>query len=249
MQLSAIRTRARKLADEVIQTNAVTNSDIDGFINARNNMVYSKIIEKHESFFAATISDIAFVANQDTYALTDLDSNNQTRIEHIKHVKIAYSGTNYIRARPIPYTNIPDTNLASITYTQNDPRYLILGDSIQVFPTPTANNSSAIKLWYLRRPVELSNDTDVPAYSPLYHHILAYGAAADILRTDVEVDIGRIQNLEDMFLGSRDGYNGLRQLLQSIEPRDTSYPTTVTYLDSNYEIPQELYVPPSSLTL
>lgn len=246
MTLADEITLTRSLADETVTSAVLTDSEITRFLNNRYNEVNSELMRIDGAYYGAIDQTVDLVADQANYDLPDEDSESVTRIERILHVKIAYDGSNFRRALPIDPISINDSNFDNVVYTQNNPVYYLLAQEIYLLPTPTAAATNALKIWYQQRPAELSNDDDVPAFSPQYHHILAYGAAADIKRK--EGDPGTISLLRDM----EGQYQlGLQKLKENMQPRDASYPPTVVdinTIENSTEWP-EFFVPPSSLSV
>lgn len=245
MNRGEIRTIARALADEKIATNQVVDADVNTFINNWYQFVVSQIngIEGLH-YFGAIDTSINLVNGTDNYALPDLDANSRTRVMDIQRVEIASSANNFVQARPISLLALPDTSEAAITYTSQNPRFYIYGSRIRVLPTPSANITGGIKLWYDQRQTDMSTDASIPNFPDEYHHILKYPVAADIIR--IFLDQGYKVNTDDMM---QTFYGLLKKMIETIQPRDNSEYPTVLDVAGFGSILQEDYVEPGSLTV
>ena len=134
--------------------------------------------------------------NPDFFTKTDLDSTvNGTQeydlpsdFDKMLMVNLQLDGT---WRRVLPLANINAIPIHSRTdsgqgFTEGQPYYYIVGDKIGFMPIPSETTSDNIKLWYVYTPSELSADSDEPAISKKYHHIIKYGAYANYLDQDDE---------------------------------------------------------------
>lgn len=82
-------------------------------------------------------------------------------------VEMLYGGTEDTRVRVNPLTSIAHWNNQSNVTTsyraKTDPVYYILGDTIGFIPTPPATDASSATayFWYVRRPYQIDDVTDV----------------------------------------------------------------------------------------
>lgn len=226
MTTSDLVTLFRDLVKEPNET-VVSSTTIKRLLNMRYRMVCAAILNLNENYFAAIDNTIDFVDGQENYDLPDLDSNNYTRVMNILRIEMAYDGTNFRVAQPVMVEELPDTTVIGTAYSTGSPRYYLLDNDIYVLPTPTDNATNAIKMWYTQRQTDLSNDGDVPNFNPLYHDILAFGAAASFKASDgASVDDGNDLAFFNVF--EQQYRDGLDQLLTTITPRDRSHPQQVT---------------------
>lgn len=106
----------------------------------------------------------------------------------IKRVEVSFDGgTNWYPSTPIdsgePTFPLSGTTTSSY-FSQSAPRHDVQFGSVFIYPSPTANSTSGLKLWISRNPIpfslgDLTLGTLVPGFEQSFHNILAYGAALD----------------------------------------------------------------------
>lgn len=223
MTYAQIITAVRKLTDEQIQTNRLVNDDIGLWVTVAYDEIASDIIQLKVGYFGTVNNTIDLLINVSDYTLPDLDSNGYNRIEHVFHVKIKYSGSNFITAKPLDYINIPDTTFENIVFSENDPRYLLNGNTLTIFPAASGNITDGIKLWYAQRPAPLTSDNQVPQISPAYHMLIVYRAAILALSQEVDPEYGGIIDRYER------SYNNLwEKMIANLNTRESSWPETIT---------------------
>lgn len=241
---SELVTLARILANAKIASNAITDSDVKSYINSWYMLAVQWINETAPDYYGSIDTTIDLVNGTSTYALPDLDGNSRSRVMNIDRVEIAYNGTNFIKALPISVSELPDSNIASFTYSTQNPRFRLYGSNLQFLPTPTANATNAVKLYYKRRPLRMTSDSETPDIPDTSHELIAYGAACDIIRSEVEP--GYIVNVSDY----KDTIAEMKKaMLESVSPRDASEMPIVRDRVDYGRFNQEDYVEPGSLTV
>lgn len=239
MTKSEIRTLVRTRIGEDNTDALLSDVHLDTLLNARNQDVCNAILKTNESFFDVIDQSIDLVDGTSNYDLPDLDSNNRTRVIRISRVEIAYDGTNYHRARPVETQDLPTSNYIDDSYSTLSPAFYLLGDQIYFIPTPTENQTNAVKIWYTQRQLDLIDDDDTPQFPDQYHHILAWGVASDAMSRSG----APVLDLDDASYGDRfenKFQEGLQDLLETVSPRDVSHPKYIVdegitgYNDSFY---------------
>lgn len=160
----------------------VTNSGLTTWMNDAYMQMVDEIIKVNPDYFVKS-STTATVANQQEY---DLPSD----WEKIIMINMKVSGV-WKRVLPMGDADIRHISAHSDTtsnqgFTNAEPRYYIIGDNIGIMPIPDTTLASALKIWYVYTPTELSNDSDEPAIQARYHHLIKYGAYANYLDQDEE---------------------------------------------------------------
>jgi hypothetical protein len=123
----------------------------DGAITLAN-----EIAKLHVTCLVAYTTQTASAATE----LYDLPA----RFINFRKMDIAYTGSDYVRARPEnEIMGLPETK-----YYTTDPRYFRRGTQYGIRPSADLTTSSTFKLWYNRYPSEMSDDND--------EHGLPYGA-------------------------------------------------------------------------
>jgi len=104
----------------------------------------------------------------------------------IDRVEISYdSGATYYKAYPIQQADIPEglanssiDSKAGLADTST-PRYVLRDDYIDIYPSPTANSTNGIKIYYTKDVTDLSSDADRPNLPSIFDRYLSLGAAYD----------------------------------------------------------------------
>lgn len=158
----------------------VDNTGLLTWLNDAYLYMVDEVSKNNPEFF--TKSSVAnTVADQQEYDLPD-------DFDKVLMVNIKLSGTWY-RVLPLPNINqipVHSRTDSSQGFSLADPKYYIVGDNIGFMPIPEDSTTGGVKLWYVYTPSELSADSDEPAISKKYHHIIKYGAYANYLDQDDE---------------------------------------------------------------
>jgi len=218
MQLSEIRTNIRDITDET-DTTQLTDAVLNVFINTRYHELVSKLMTAFEDYFGTSDNTIDLVTDQVEYDLP-VDANSRCEVMKVKRVEIAYDGSDYNLAYPFDmndkWTTESDTQGQ---YTQEEPHYYLYGNKIGFDPKPTSNQSNAVKLWYIARQADLSNDTDKPAIPDEYHQLIVYGASADVKKRDDNFNAARNYEM--------DYKEGVREMINELKKRQIQAPKMV----------------------
>lgn len=119
------------------------------------------------------------VANQQDYPLDSDDG-----ILNIKRVEITYDGTNWNKAEPFDINMrgyATDSTSISEDFVTDKPYYDMQYGAIFLYPIPTSNITSGLKIWTYREvdPFLTSDTTKTPTYPRAFHTYLSRGAAYD----------------------------------------------------------------------
>ena len=122
------------------------------------------------------------VANQQDYGIP-LSLN----VLKIERVEISFDGTTYFRANPIDIKSINHAVTGTVAlndFSTNAPCYEIRANSFWVYPTPIANATAGIKIWFLRGPLEftIADTTKQPGIDAPFHGMIATGASFDFAK-------------------------------------------------------------------
>lgn len=168
-----------------VDTSVFSNANRLLSINDHLNRVHVNILrsqdewdydDKNNSDLPILTADL--VASQQYYTLP-------SGILDLKRLEISFDGTNFKRMSPLDI-NERRLDTANISdFSQTEPYYdIVSGDTIAIYPVPTANVTSGLKVWISRTPVEftsaeLTTGTKEPGFDSLFHQLLAYGPAID----------------------------------------------------------------------
>lgn len=119
------------------------------------------------------------VANQQSYVFGAAE-----KIIKIDRVEVTYDGTNWYKAEPLDINEIgsaTDTTSNADNFSTDKPYYDMRGDSLYLYPTPTAAVTGGIKIWIVREPDEFttSDTTQEPGIDEAFHRYISLGAAVD----------------------------------------------------------------------
>lgn len=222
MNAGEIITLSRTLVGEDNETADLTDVHMFSMLNATYQKVNNVIDETYEKHFGQIDQTIDLVSGTQNYDLPDRDANDRTRVVRILRIEVAYDGTNFYKSHPINVQDLPNTNFVDTSFSTVSPAHYLLDDQLYLVPTPTANATNAVRIWYVQRQLPLESDGDIPSFPEQYHHILAYGVAADIMkRSGAPVLDNDDLSYADRF--SAEFNSGLDQLLGSLAPRDDSH--------------------------
>lgn len=115
------------------------------------------------------IATANLVANQKAYSLPG-------DILKIKRLQITYDGTSYYVGEPLDQREvhfaIDDANNSK--FSKANPRYDFMGENLKLYPTPDANVTNGLKIWYDRR-MTVFADTDTtkePGIDRNFHQLV-----------------------------------------------------------------------------
>lgn len=187
--IAQIRLDTRMLLDEATASDW-SSAQVDAAINYNYHDVVTTAMEVYENYYV-TNDTLDSVADQQEYGQSD---GFPTDFFKIRRVEINYDvdQTNSTPKRALP-VNIDDVrfdlaNTANAITVRRSPGYYLLGSGSEtvlgLLPIPDNSDTDAIKIWYVRYAVDLSDsetNVDIP-YADRYARLISYGAAADLLR-------------------------------------------------------------------
>lgn len=177
-------------------TGTLTNTTLFLFLNERNRQFCAALQGVREDFLGER-STTDLVGNQQEYQLPD-------DCMRLKKVEILYDGTNWkpgtffdINERPrygvsgtLGSQVLPtDTTTISNNYTTDYPYVDVLENSIFLYPIPTATVTAGLKLYYFKRPQDMTTTSASADLPKEYHSYLV-----ESITLDVEVTKGKISS-------------------------------------------------------
>jgi hypothetical protein len=153
-------------------------------VNKYYDQLHSIILESQDEwdFDDSNATDLPIAAteltiNIGTYALP-------STIYRLNKVEINY-GAGFIKALPLDLneTGLSEDEVLSRVSVES-PRYRIFGQTIKLYPTPTATVASGLKLYFDREvaeftSAEVTTGTKKPGLDRLWHDYLSIGASVD----------------------------------------------------------------------
>lgn len=147
--LLQLRTQVRKRANIEGETDRHTDAEVNGYINKAWNELYELIASTGEDYYLAETT-VTTSAGVSTYALA------------VAFLSLRYATATYNtwvhELERINVSEIDTWTNYSQSYSGAPAGYILLGDNIQLVPTPTA--AYTITLKYVPRPTDMSLDAD-----------------------------------------------------------------------------------------
>lgn len=198
----------------------VDDTGLKRWLNDAYYQVIGEINNAIPDFFTKTTT-ASTVAGQQEYSLP-------SDFEKMVMVNAQYSGT-WRRLLPmsnINYIPVHESTSSNQGFSESNPQYYISGSYYGLMPIPTSSTSSAIKLWYVYTPAELS-DADEPDFPASYHHLLKYGAYA--LYLDQDDEAARAERIRQRFDGM------IQRMVENLATRQVDEPKSVE-ITSNHDL-------------
>jgi len=152
-------TRVGELINQDLtgDTKTVTRTEVKANLNRAYHKVANAIASMGQDFYyREATADL--VANQSLYGLPD-DCRKLERLE------VSYDGSTFRKAIRMDRNAINDPTMV---FSQDRPHYAVVGNMFEIFPTPTANVTNGINLWYLESVVDMVNNSDEPSLPEIY---------------------------------------------------------------------------------
>lgn len=185
--LAQIRAKIRRdldLQDEDFITDTELNDYINDGIRECEAELAGLSPETHPYFL--TEKSISLVAGQRDYKLPE-------NIYATKVRAIVYdNGVDSFKIKPIPaFEDVP--YFEQITSNNRDFSYILMqepkGVRLRLFPTPTANESEVVSVWYVRNMAQLVNDSDEHEIPEFINFVMQY-AKVECLRKEGHPNLG-----------------------------------------------------------
>lgn len=222
MDLSQIRRKTRRLAQERVANDWDDTLDVDPAINASMFAAQNRVEYIRPGTFA-------------TFAVTNLTANTARYPRPAFH-PVVYSrlktggdptiATDYVKCNQLSLDQVtPDASGNAFRIDQPEELTVVEDDDeIIVYPTPTASVTSGLRV-HLDPPIPLVANGDIPRLRVELHERIAYGAAARLLDEDPNVDSKFKSYLWGMFNEFFGNDNDALIKLARIYPRNE--PTTM----------------------
>lgn len=152
-------------------TKLVTQTGVQRYLNIGYRRAVNSLINNPDTrSFYNREADADLVADQKTYSLP-------TDLRKILRVEVAYEATTTFRLARRMDRNAVRNPQAS--YSTSDPLYFVVGDNIELNPTPSNNVTDGLRIFYVEDQADLSADGDTPSLPLGYHHIPVYYAVGE----------------------------------------------------------------------
>ena len=179
------------LSDVLTFSRAQAQTDTNGLTNANG------IIFGNEALidFRRRLQSAGVDAAQLQESYTDMDGGvgtylYPTNLFWLKAIELNYGDTsaqNYITAEQVDVSNLPNhTSFSWLRQNalQQSPKFNDMGDWFEIFPTPVADNSQGIRIWYFLEATEYTSVSDTIAYpESLDYRILGWRICANYYKS------------------------------------------------------------------
>lgn len=204
MTFLEMQTRVGELINQAVtdDTKTITETEVKANLNVGYNMVKGAVTRVNQSFYLRK-ADTDTVASQASYTLpTDLRRISRVEIEYVDGtpVKAQYLDRNFKES-------------ANLTYSTDNPAYSVVGNMIELDPTPSSAVTDGLIIWYIENPADMSNDADEPSLPVGYEYLpvlyatsrakrkLGLDGEANTLYTEFRAEIA---NMQDELLRTED---------------------------------------------
>ena len=154
--------------------------------------IFGALVEGNEDLYVE-VSDFNLVSGQREYSLpidkTTTKFGDGSFAWAILRLEVKLDGTNWRVAEGMQWSSIEratatDTDISG-QFTTSAPKFTALDNSVWILPVPTANVTSGARIFYVKRPDELTSVADVLSSTTYmlnkeFMDILGYGMSADI---------------------------------------------------------------------
>lgn len=154
----------QSLADDTL---TITRTEVKAFLNIGYAISRNALLSMSEDY-GVRLARAEVKASENYYLLP-------TNCRKLRRVEVSYDGTNYYRVQRINRNAIefPDRS-----WSESAPCYSLVGNNIELFPTPTANVTNGLRLWYVEDNGDLSGDDSEVKLPNAYTHLPIMYASA-----------------------------------------------------------------------
>lgn len=216
MTFLELQTRVGELINQGVtdDTKLVTETEV----KANLNRAYQKLVNRVASLgqdFYLRLAKADLVDGQSLYGLP-------TDFRKLDRIEVGYSAsTTRYKATRMDRNAINDPNWV---FSQAQPYYAILGNMIELFPTPTENVTDGLWMWYLETVPDMSADADEPNVPAGYEDLPVEYAAGKAKMRQGLIDEGRELIAEF--------YNELERMTEEVVERVTDDSDSIIVRDT-----------------
>lgn len=170
MTFLQMQTEVGDLLNMTIDANStVTLTQVKRDLNTARDLVLNRLLTLGQNFYLR-IAKASTVADQALYSLP-------TDFRKFARLEIGYeNATDRVKADQIDLNEIGDPSVE--VYSQADPKYTIIGNMLELRPTPTSAVTNGLYMVYVENPADMSEDTDTSGLPLDYDHLLTLYASA-----------------------------------------------------------------------
>lgn len=236
MSLAQIRLSAQQRADRV-NSNFVTLPEWNSYINQAMFELYDLLVTSYEDYFIATPAMFTSTGGQYIYPLpdgnttfTDTNGNSYTAPPFYKmhglDLGISSANNAWVTVQKFMFQDrnkyvYPNSN--STIYGVFNMQYRVMGNTLELIPTPAANQ--VMRIWYIPRLPELLMDTDTTdiGISGWIEYVIVRAAIYALAKEESDVT-----NLEKQLIYLK------QRIEETAQNRDVGQPDRITDIRSGY---------------
>lgn len=183
MTLTALRAMARrKISFQSTASAKYADADLDANLNMWYRILLGWVFETTGVWeFNGEMSTTNLISGQEEYVLP-------ADFVILNRVEILYpNATSYVKANRIDDKQVDGGAFGNdeIPFgSAGSPVYRTFGNSIFIYPSPSAAVSAGLRIEYLTDITELSAAGDIPVLNTLVHHVMSIGAAYEYCVTN-----------------------------------------------------------------
>jgi len=183
MNLTALRAMARrKISFQSTASAKYGDTDLDANLNMWYQIMLGWVFEATGIWeFNGEMSTTGLVQDQEEYVLP-------SDFIILNRVEILYPNqTDYVQALRIDDKQVEGAAFGNDEIpsgSTGSPRYRTFGNSIFIYPSPSAAVSAGLRIEYLTDIAELVSASDIPSLPTIVHHVISLGAAYEYCQTN-----------------------------------------------------------------
>lgn len=163
---------------------SLANSDLLRIANKYFRIIMRHFVDSDEDFYAE-ISTFNTVANQQEYSAPADSASSPFGGGAIKilRIEVTYDGSNWKVLDPVNWREIPKTTQSASQineqFSTTAPAYAYFDRNLFLFPIPTSSQTAGGRLFYIKRPNEMTATSDVPELPADFLDMLSLGMSID----------------------------------------------------------------------
>lgn len=154
----------QSLADDTL---TVTRTEVKAFLNIGYAISRNALLSMSEDY-GVRLSRTNLVAGQYYYSIP-------ASCRKLRRVEVSFDGTNFYRVQRINRNAI---EFPGRSWSESAPCYSVIGNNMEMFPTPTTDVTNGLRLWYVEDNGDLSSDDSEVKLPNAYTHLPIMYASA-----------------------------------------------------------------------
>lgn len=153
--LSQLRTECRQRAD-MSESTFITDSELNGYINNSISELHDILIQAYDGDYYVSDASFTTTGSADSYSLSSVITSGD--FYKLRGLDAKVNGTEWFTVKPFSFNERNKNERVGESYGIVNLRYRLVGSNIRFTPTPDDNTD--IKIWYIPVAQVLSSDSD-----------------------------------------------------------------------------------------